>query len=431
MNNQSKLIYMNKSRKYRLRAMSWLLFMSLLLVGCSSDSGDIPWLGEEEEGEFTDVVVTFSAGNSSTVTRAPFEDGTPIKLFVYRRASGGGMNYSTTPYKIVEGRTDNSPGATLSNVTFTGGDITSEGKLTVRTNSTYDFVVLANATPGATFAEFGSLSSGMLMGLTHGRDLLSGRAEGIEAVVGKKNINVTFTEGGADNGLLPHLCSAVCVEAGVTSEFFNHFTEGGGKTLTYAVDGIDFNVCLPKSANLIFLGNPMALSILASGYNTSYSAYIPSGAVTIAKDNDVAKSEEGVVLPYPLRYPERNHNLLDIEFILRVNGAIVYFKAPGVESPAFEPGYRYRFVVKMDYNEHSGDEMHLYLVVQPWDSVSWSSGMGEGKDYDPESDVVFSLGSWSSITWESGMGAGGDDGDMIITSVAGWRAISWSSVMGN
>lgn len=418
MNNQSKIINMNKSKKCVLRSIGWLLFVSFLL-GCSSDNGEPLWGGEDGEDE-PDVVVTFSTGNSSTITRTAFADGTPVKMYVYRRSSSG-IDLSTAPYKIAEGHTASGDGV-VSDVVFTGGNITDEGQLTVRGNSNYDFVVVVNASPNAKFTDFGVLGLGILSGFGHGSDILSGRKENVR-VNGQESINVVFTEYGADaQGRLPHLCSAVCTEGRVTGALLNHL----GGQLRYAVAGMDFTKCLPQSANLPFGGNPMALSVQAAGYTTSYSAAVLGNEVIVNDVARVAESSNGILLPCPLRFVGQDYNSMNIDFRLRVNGGEVLFQAPGVLTPPFRPGYRYRFIVELDYDPSNNGSVNLYLSVEPWNSTSWENGMGEGEN--TESSVILSLGSWSSVAWESSMG--GEDGSMVITSVAGWRSASWSSIMG-
>jgi len=400
------------------------------LWGCSSDTpGDNPVVIPEEDPD--EVVVTFSTGNSPTLSRAAFDEGTPVKVFVFRRSQSapGSTNFLAAPYKIVEGTTSGT--GALSSLTFTGGDITerdgsSEKMLTVRAGYTYDFIAVVNATSGATMANFGTLSSGVLTGFNHGSDILSGRKEGV-IVNGQSTVDITFTEFGADAGNLPHLGSAVITEARATNDLITHLTKDGG-SFRYAVAGMDFKQCLPQSANLPFASNPVAYTIQASGYTSSYSASILGTEVVVTSSSNVAISQNAILLPYPLRYSDKSYNSMTIDFRLRVNGGEVIFSAANIQVPAFNPGYRYRFIVELEHDpEVEEGIVNLYLSVEPWDSTTWQSGMGEGED--TESLMMVSLGSWSSVTWRSGMG-GSSTNDMIIASVSGWSSTTWASYMG-
>lgn len=399
----------------------------LLLWGCSSGVGDSPVVPGVEDDE--EVTVTFSTGNSTAVTRTAFPNGTLVKVYVFRRPSSSSeANLSAAPYKVAEGYTSGTTEGGLSGVTFTGGDITEDKRLTVRSGYKYDFVAVVNASTGAKISDMGALSSGMLTGFTHGSDILSGRKEGVEVAPGAI-VNVTFTEYGAEAGNLPHLCSAVCTEAHATQLLIDYLIEEGG-SFKYAVSGMDFKQCLPRSANLPFGGNPMALSVQAAGYTTSYSVSALGDEQTVTDISDVAASDIVVILPYPSRYADadKTYNIMNIDFRLRVNGGEVIFSAVGVQTPAFEPGYRYRFIVELDKDPDVVEgKVNLLLSIEPWSSAGWESGMG-GQD-ETVNKLVVGLGSWSSVSWQSGMG-GGSTGSMIITSVAGWRSTSWTSIMG-
>lgn len=394
------------------------LILVLLLWGCSSDTGDSPVVIEDDPDE---VTVTFSAGNSSVLTRAPFSENTPLKIYVYR-----GSDFSVAPYKVVEGKTGGEVANGLFSVTLTGGDLTDDDRLTVRGGNTYNFVVVVNASSGATASNLGALSSGVLTGFSHGMDILAGKKT-LSVGLGQPNVDVTFTEYGAVDGKLPHLCCAVLTEARATSALIDKMKKDGGGTFKYAVAGMDFKQCLPKSANLSFSGNPMALTVI--GTAASYSASILGEEETVTDPEVVATSAQGILLPYPLR-TGTTYNTLNIDFHLRVNGGGVLFEASNVQVPEFKPGHRYRFIVEMDYTvppDGEGDVITLLLSVEPWSSVSWQSPMGG--DDSMQSLMLLSLGSWSSVSWQSPMG-GDSTGSMLIASVGGWSSATWASQMG-
>ena len=398
------------------------LILVLLLWGCSSDPGDSPIVVGDDPDE---VTVTFSAGNSSTLTRAPFPADTPLKIYVYR--SDGG--FSAAPYKIVEGKTGSTADSGLSSVILTGGNVTDgagDAKLlTVRGGVVYDFIVVVNASSGAQLSGLGTLNSGMLTGFSHGADILSGR-QTVNVAYGTQEVVVTFKDSyGADaQGNLPHLCSAVVTEARATQTFIDYIKTKGD--FNYQVAGMDFKNCLPKSANLSFSGNPMALTPIGSA--TSYSASILGEVKTVTATADVATSADGVLLPCPLQVSGRNYNVMSIDFRLRVNGGEVTFSTTNVQVPEFKPGYRYRFIVEMDKEADQEDGVvKLLLSVESWSAVSWDAAIGGSGD--TEVLMLVTLGSWSSVSWQSPMGGDGTD-NLLIAGVSGWSSVTWASQMG-
>ena len=407
---------MEKSSMYFLLALGWMC-SAVLWGSCSSDPGS-PDLPDEPS-----AAVTFSVGSGASQSRAAFREDTPVKVYVFQREDNSdGVDLSATPFKTVEGKSSGS--GNLSDITLTGGDLDANKSLKLPTGFTYDFVVVVNASDGATTSNLGAWESGRLTGFSHGADILSGRKEGVAVNVGQTHVNVTFTEYGADaEGNLPHLCSAVLVEAKATQALITHLKG----SLDYAVSGMDFKQCLPRSADLPFGGDPMALNILGAGYTSSYSPAISGSAVTVTSPDNTALSKEGIILPYPLRIPDQEYNVLTIDFGLNVNGGNVTFNATGVRAPAFEPGYRYRFIVELDHDEDVEEgKVNLLLSVESWNSVSWNAGMGEGETH---SWMLISLGSWNSVTWQAVMGEG-ETSNNIITSVSGWRSATWASNMG-
>lgn len=391
----------------------------MLCWGCSDGSTDNPEDPDLTDEDASEVVVTFSTGNGMTHTRVPFNDKIPVKIFIYQHQSQGGANLKGIPYKIVEGVTDGIVND-LSIVSLTGGDIT-DGVLTVRSGKRYDFVAVVNAAPEAKLTDIGFPSLGVLSGFTHGADILAGREEQYVAY-GMKNLVVTFNSNGSDQGNLPHLGSAVCMQGAVTSELWDHLNG----SISFAVVGMNFKQCLPKSANLSFADNPFAMAVQGVGFNTSYFADLLTAPVDISSVSESVTSVNGYLLPYPLLNGALQHNVLNIDFHLRVNDGEVVFQAPGIRTPSFDPGYRYKFIIELDYETGTNGVVNLYLSVEPWSVVSWESGMGED---DNESLMMLKLGSWSSVTWTSPMG---DDNSTskIITSVSEWKSTTWMSQMG-
>ncbi|MDR3117951.1 MAG: hypothetical protein LBU44_00770 [Mediterranea sp.] len=389
------------------------LILVLLLWGCSSDPGDSPIPIEEDPEE---VAVTFSVGH---LTRADFPEDTPLKIYVFRRAIASAPDFSVTPHRIVIGKTSEK------NVVLEkleNGTVLTDGILMVRYGYKYDFVAVVNATPTA--KDFGtfSFSSGALTGFTHGTDILAGKVEGAEAS-GNPTINVEFNKFGAVAGELPHLCSAVCVEARITEDFFKEFITkpATATSFKYAVAGMDFKSCLPRRASLPFSGDPIALNVIGSGYTTSYSVSFSGTEVEVDDKDDKATSDDGIILPYSVG---RIYNTLNLDFRLRVNDGETTLEAQNVQAPPFEPGYRYRFIVELD---GLSDKINLYLSREPWSSIAWQSGMGET---DTQNPTIFSLGSWSSVSWQTGMG-GSDNNNMFLVSASGWNSATWASQMGD
>lgn len=414
---------MKKSRKYTLITFGYCLAL-MLCWGCSTDLPDASDNPDVPIDDDSEVVVTFSTGNGAAHTRTCFSEGTPVKIFIYQHQSGG-VNLAGVPYKTVEGKTEGvgDSNSQLSSVVLTGGDLSNGNYLTVRSGKTYEFIVVVSATTGAKLTDIGFPASGIITGFTHGSDILAGR-EQVTVAYGTKNLAVTFKSNGADSqGNLPHLGSAVCIQGRVTEKLLKELNTG---SVSFAIAGMDFKQCLPKSANLSFTGSSPALIVQGVGFNTSYSANVLTTPVNIDNTESVT-SANGYLLPYPLQNT-LGYNVLNIDFRLRVNGGEVVFQAPGLQTPSFDPGYRYKFIIELDYEAPEKEGVvNLYLSIEPWSSLSWQSGMGESDETD--NLMLLSLGSWSSVTWHSGMGAE-DTSDKIITSVSGWKSATWISQMG-
>jgi hypothetical protein len=388
---------------------SYLIFM-VLLWGCSSDPG----ITEDDPDE---VAVTFSAGEAMTRAGTAFEDNVPVKIVVYSRPSDAPVpNYSQTPYKVVEGIT-NGTSSNLSSIVLTGGHVSlPNNRLTVRRGRTYDFVVVVNNTPGESIEQ--ELGTGILIGFGNGKDILSGRKEGVvidEAHATNSPVSITFSAGGADaSGNLPHLCSAVYTKVTASSELISCFG-----SVNCGINEVCFEECLSESANLPFSGDKMAFAVDQTDYAGSYSA--PGVAAgTITSTDDVVRSADGFLLPYPLRYSNRKYNIVNIDFHLNVGGTEVIFYAPGLHVPAFVAGYRYGFAIEL-----AKSAIALKLSVEPMSELFWDSLMG-GDGTNPI--VQYTLGSWDVVSWQAGMGGG--SGSMQVLTVGGWTGVTWISGMG-
>jgi hypothetical protein len=236
-----------------------------------------------------------------------------------------------------------------------------------------------------------------------------------------QSIPVTFSAGGADqDGNLPHLCSAVYTKI-ISNIAMNVICE---------IDSVCFKECLSDSADLPFsddtIKNKIVLVVNRTDYTGSYSA--PGDTITDSKNATInnttvkdVKSDYGYLLPYPLRYPYKQYNVVNMNFHLKVNNTAVIFYAPGLQVPEFKAGYRYGFTIELD-----NGVIHLKLDVEPWSVLSWDSTMGG----DPgDSFVQYTLGSWNTVSWQAGMGGGSGNTQAALT-VGGWSGITWTSDMG-
>jgi hypothetical protein len=367
----------------------------VLLWGCSSDPG----ITEDDPDE---VAVTFSAGE--VVTRANFQEGVSLKIFVYDRAADApNPDFLQPPYKIVKGKIND-----VNGVEFTGGDISlPDNRLTVRKNSTYDFVIVVNGSVDAeNLGKLEPLNAGFLTGFSNGTDVLSGWRK---ATSGLSGFTVVFDD-------LPHLCSAVRTEINVNANLItsNYVTSCG-------IDGVRFKECLPAGSELHFSGPTLTVD------NTSYAASyvapgVNSGTVnnTVPGTSNVVTSADGFLLPFPLIYSNRSYNIMNIDFHLQVNNVPVILYAPELQMPAFEAGKRYHFIIEL-----AEGEIYLKLAIEDWSKVSWDGTMGGEGD---KPFVQYTLGSWTVISWNAGMGGG--SGSTQVLTTGGWTGVTWTSNMG-
>jgi hypothetical protein len=178
----------------------------------------------------------------------------------------------------------------------------------------------------------------------------------------------------------------------------------------------------------------MALTVIGSGYSSSYEVSNKGREVTVLSVDSIAESEDGILLPYPgLNKTIKNgkdyyYNVLNIDFLLQVNGGGVTFSATNVQVPEFKPGHHYRFIVELDYDPTvQKGVVHLLLSIERWSSASWQSAKGG----DVTGNLMqCSLGSWSSVSWRSAKGGANDAANMLITSVSGWSSVTWVSDKG-
>lgn len=398
--------------------------LTLLLTAGWSCSGHLPDAPDTPVDGDEMVELRFATGERTAGTRAALADGRPVRLFVYQHPKTGAVDILGTPYRTVEGVTDGVDGD-LSVVRLIGGDLT-DGKLIVSSGRTYDIVVVADGAPGAKPEGIRQPNAGIITGFTNGQDILAAR-QTVTAVYGAKQIDVTFKSNGADNdGNLPHLGSAVMVEATVTQDLLDQ-TSG---SIEVAVAGMDFRQCLPKNANVLFahFGSSSAISVQGAGNTTSFSANMVKDTVTVNSPDIKVTSADGYILPYPLSTPGQNHNVINADFRLRVNGGQTVLEANSIQVPEFKPGYRYRFIVEFDYPGTQG-VINLYLSIEPWQALTWDSTMGGPEGDNISQPVKVAVGSWSSVRWSNVMGDDDTD-ERVIVSVAGWRSVTWNNIMG-
>lgn len=421
-----------------LTSKTWIVMIMILCAGCAGslpNASDDPDLIDPDDDDGEMVELSFATGGGQVSTRTVLEPNTPLRLFVYQYPQSGTLSYGT-PYRMVEGKTGADDG-TLSTVELTGGDLT-DGKLVVSSGRTYEVVVVVDAAPNAKLTGIGYPTAGAIAGFTHGQDILAARQK-VVVNYGAKLVNVIFKSNGADtDGNLPHLGSAVAVEARVTTNLIEAVGEGtpGSKSVTLEVAGMDFKQCMPKSAGLLFADfgtTGKGISVQGMGFTTSYTANLLTGEdpESVSSAAQSVTSADGYILPYPLATSGQPYNMIHTNFRLRVNGGDVLLEANSVQVPEFKPGYRYRFIIEFDMPtpdpEVTPGTINLYLSVEPWQSLGWDSMMGE--DDNAGQFIKVAVGSWNSVTWSSAMGSE-DDKARVIVSVRGWSNITWSHTMG-
>lgn len=390
-----------------------MLLGLFVVAGCSKSDAPLP--PPIVEG----VEVHLAAGSAAPMSRAAFSEGTPVAVYIYQREVAGVMNLEAAPYKIATGETSSAASADRSAIVLTGGDV-SNGKLTLKTGYTYDFVMVVNPPSDPSKLSVGAVNSGVMGAIPHGIDLLAGRKEGIAVTEGMTAIEIAFTEFGADEkGNLPHLCSGISIEANATQVLINKLADKGGLNLSVA--SATFKR-VAAEGRFTFSSSPLAVVPNPMGYKSSFRMTANSEPVKITSPMQTVLYDKGILLPYPL-LSSNNYNVIDIDFYLGVNGAEALLVAQSVQVPEFKAGYRYKFTVEMDKG-NDNDVINLYLTVNKWDEASWDSGIGG----DDTAQLRVLVGSWKSVSWQSGIG--GDDNDKLLLSVRGWSSATWSSNIG-
>ncbi len=395
----------------------FILLISLSVsVSCSKDV--------ESAGD-GGVVVQFFAGDAALTKAAnPFATEQPLKIYVFKRGNESVQDFNTVPYKIVTGKTGTTPDAVtgLSPIILNGGDL-ADGYLTIDDNCTYDFVLAVNEPDGATFG------SGGLAEITHGYDLMTGRADGVAVAEAQTSIDITFRQGGVDSdGNLPHLCSRIDIMATAETELIEQLSG----SLKLGISSAEFSRIYPK-ASLGFSGTKMELETTGSR-TSSYTIKCDTSPITVSTEGDfsdfdnltgdIAKFEGGILLPLPL-LPNTTKNTVNANFYINVNGADVLLVAEDLQVPEFLPGYKYGFYTVLKGNENSG-AIDLYLSIEPWQTISWNSGMGAETEDDK---ILIKVGGFEGISWQNIMGAETDD-DFGVFTVGGFTNIPWSINMG-
>lgn len=144
-------------------------------------------------------------------------------------------------------------------------------------------------------------------------------------------------------------------------------------------------------------------------------------------DKNVARSGDGYVLPCPLKSVSEGHNTMDITFNLLIDGGGVALNARNVQLPAFNPGYRYTFVVEFGIDPDTEEgRIDLLLGIDRWDTASWTAVEG---GYDTGNRVLVSVGGWNSIAYRIVEGAYGTENRLLI-GVDGFDTTSWGSTEG-
>lgn len=446
-----------KSVPCMLLGAAFFLLPAFLLGGCSNE-GD----GLTDAGDAGLVELRIRAGSDAAATRAAFGEGTPVEILAYaRQKATPEVEAFSGPARVyvAEGTASGAKGdgASLSEVTVArvNNEAVANGKLLVEAGYTYDIVVLVNASPrksytnddGTEKSKFGVLKGTYVSGFAHGSDILAGRATAVRAenTGGVIPVEVSFTGDGTDGqpdagGNLPHLGSAVKVEARLQQGVFDLLLADDKQSVSLGIDGVRFNYCLPSSANLPLGGgdNPrqMLYAVQVGGYNTSYTAEaVESGVVSVTAPYDESRPKEnaavsgdGYILPCPLKNASDGHNVMNLTFNLLIDGGGVVLTANNVELPEFKPGYRYTFVV--EFGVEPGTEkgkIDLLLNVERWNSISWTGAEG---GYDDGADrVLVNVGGWNGITYQIAEGGYGGD-DRLIISVGGFGNVSWGGSEG-
>lgn len=396
-----------------------LVLSVFALGGCGhSDSPGVP---DTPNGGGDERIVCFATGGLHAVSRAPFAQGTPVKIFVYNDAANPADIFAVSPFKTVWG-TMGDPADDLSEVVLSGGDIDADGLLVLRSGLAYHFIAVVDNTPGATVGDIAAPTAGAMQPIVHGRDLLAARQSETLAY-STTPATIRFTQNSANAGNIPHLGCAIAVEGVASAALLAQHP-----AVAVRVAGIDFYYCLPASAILAFsnVGAVDPLTIVADGWNTARVINYDSSMATLTTTTDKATSGDAVILPYPLRNPPATHNTLNIHFRFSVAGNDVKLEASNVGMPAFVSGYRYRFIVELETVNATTVDAILKLAIGPWNDTGWTGGIGG----DPANDIlIIELGNWQTQTITGGIGGDGNR-DVSIFTTNPWYEKDWNAPIG-
>ena len=404
-----------------LRLFSLVVTTTILLTGCGQqDDAVSPQSGKDE------VVVHLSAGDAATssVSRAAFTESQPVRVFVYQRDDDNltKAQYGKA-YKIADGKvasTTTSDG--LSTVSFDGGNLTVEG------GHTYDFVLVVNMPKNAT------VSNGVISNIPNDADIMVGRANNYDVPKNASSTTVRFDQGYEDGVAsdcnLPHLASKVSIVASAD----DNLVSGGGLKMGvvsaefFGVDGkASFNFSSTPMVGLTLNGKTgTSFKLVNQDLLTAVGNVDQDKLTQITSSSDKAVYNKGSLLPIPLAVGAE-HNVMNIDFTVNVNGVNNVLSAKSVELPEFKAGYQYTFDIKMK-GKDADAAIDLYLSVEPWNSVSWDSNMGG--DSSNAQLLNLKVGSWSSASWNASMGSDTDGNVFFLTGVSGWSNLSWTAGMG-
>ncbi len=378
-----------------------LLIFTLITLFFASCNRDGSMDGKEVE-------VRVSAGSAMVLTKSAFSEGTPVIMYIYQRQDPSKKDLAATPFKIVSGVADGER-----EITFTKGDLTADGKITLDIGYTYDFFIVANNVDDL------PMSSGSIDGIEHGMNIMAGRKEGVEIATTESTVDIIFTEFGADEeGNLPRLNVGTAFDFLVT---YNYIVAYGG-SFALSIEKVIFSG-MPEDASLPFDSgvDDIALVVNDGGYVTDYTMPVNSDPITVITYQDKITIDYGYLLPY---ITSSGINLVDMDFTVLVDDFTMTLLATDIELPNLRPGYRYTFTLAMDSDPYARDgDIYLFLTIEEWDGTQWSSNKGD--------DTVFTsflLGSWGIRIWDKNMG---DESTYIAIEVEDWQATSWIKELGD
>lgn len=327
------------------------LAISVTLLASCSTQDDSQLVAKKGE-----TVVNLTIGKANILSRAAFNDEEPVSIYVYKRNEDDSQNFNEV-YKTVTGKTSNQDINGLSPIVLDGST-----KFTVESGNSYDFVLLVNQPSSA------ELSGGVLSKISNGYDLLAGRADNVEVPVSvtSQTVNVAINDGGANDGDLPHLCSALNIEVSANQDLIDGV---GGGNLSLGLVSAAFKKMGDK-ATLDFSQSPMALSTTVSDASIVKVANTEGGTQSVTQASQKLSYDGGFILPMALAAGE-SKNKIDIDFVVKVNDREKTISLTDVEVPAFESGKRYTFHLTVN-----GSIANLTATVKAWETKDWNSSMG-------------------------------------------------------